>query len=323
MRVAVDFDDTIVYTVPEVLRNFNQNLRLPFGDPVNYGDVDKWQMADILGISDEDLTDLFASTDYSKVSHVEDAVATIRQWTDDYEWDVTVVTANPDEEQIRDWMDDNGLRNVPLVSTPDKVSYLIGNTFDLLIEDNPLTSQEMASVGMSVIMLTRPWNGHVKPELHSTLERCLSWSTLNKHVLPKILFKREGEKAVNLDYQKRSVDQQLWDQIEATPEMDMGYDDDDDDDWYDDVIVNENGAKQTDLAARFDLLPAKAVAEVAAVLQRGAVKYGEENWRGLSVAEIHNHTLGHAVAFNASRELEDLAHTACRALMALEIFLNE
>ena len=89
------------------------------------------------------------------------------------------------------------------------------------------------------------------------------------------------------------------------------------------VVTNENGAKQTDLQARFDLLPALAIARVAQVLYHGAEKYGEENWRGLSVAECHNHTIGHAIGYNNSEDLEDLAHAACRALMTLEIALTE
>jgi hypothetical protein len=88
------------------------------------------------------------------------------------------------------------------------------------------------------------------------------------------------------------------------------------------VVTNENGAKQSEIWGRWDLLPARAIEEVARVMSVGAKKYGEENWRGLSVAEIHNHTIRHAVNFNRTNELEDLSHAACRALMALEIYLE-
>lgn len=89
------------------------------------------------------------------------------------------------------------------------------------------------------------------------------------------------------------------------------------------VYIKENGAKQSDLKARYDLLPARAMHEVAQVLKSGAEKYGETNWRGLSVDEIHNHTLYHAIQFNGTQSLEDLSHTATRALMALEMYLYE
>jgi uncharacterized HAD superfamily protein len=290
MKIAVDFDDTIVHTVTEVLHIFNLRVRIPWADPVHYGDVIDWDMADILGISREELLDLFASVEYGKVPIVEGAIETIREWEDTRFYDVTVVTANPRTEDILDWMDKNNLRDVPLVSTPDKVGYLMDSDYDLLIDDNANTAVEMAAVGMQVILLSRPWNGHVRPELHATLRRCMSWRTLDRHVLPLVV-------------------RLLGDLTVAQP-------------VDDDVIVNENGAKQSDLKARFDLLPARAVEEVARVLHKGAEKYGEENWRGLSVEEVHNHTLGHAVAFNRTEELEDLSHTACRALMALEIFLG-
>jgi hypothetical protein len=89
------------------------------------------------------------------------------------------------------------------------------------------------------------------------------------------------------------------------------------------TITNIKGAKQSDIEARFDLLPALAVKRVAQVLHRGEQTYGAANWRRLSVEECHNHTLGHAIGFNRSNAIEDLAHTACRALMTLELALVE
>lgn len=98
----------------------------------------------------------------------------------------------------------------------------------------------------------------------------------------------------------------------------------------DELVTNENGAKQSAIAVRFDLVPAKALAEVAHVLDHGAKKYGVENWRGIETEDNLNHALRHAYAFLASREpyqdgygkpageIEELSHAACRIMFALE-----
>lgn len=89
------------------------------------------------------------------------------------------------------------------------------------------------------------------------------------------------------------------------------------------VIENERGAKQSASPARLDLLPALATLRVGEVLKEGAEKYGEDNWRGLSVGDHLNHMLVHVYAHLAGDSQDDhLAHAACRAMMALETRLT-
>lgn len=90
------------------------------------------------------------------------------------------------------------------------------------------------------------------------------------------------------------------------------------------TLVNERGGKQSAIPYRCDLLPARATLAVAGVLAPGAVKYGENNWRNISVGEHVNHALTHLFAYLAGDASDDhLSHAACRALMALEIHLGE
>lgn len=85
------------------------------------------------------------------------------------------------------------------------------------------------------------------------------------------------------------------------------------------VVVSENGAKQSDSPYRSDLLPPQATLAVAKVLKDGAAKYGDDNWRGLTVRDLLNHALTHALAYLSGDTQDDhLEHFACRALMALE-----
>lgn len=85
------------------------------------------------------------------------------------------------------------------------------------------------------------------------------------------------------------------------------------------TVVNDKGAKQSDSPYRADLIMAKAVLSVCAVLKRGATKYGDNNWRGLTVEDHINHALVHILAHLAGdRQDAHLVNAACRSLMALE-----
>jgi len=80
---------------------------------------------------------------------------------------------------------------------------------------------------------------------------------------------------------------------------------------------NERGAGQSHVPARFDLIDGKAMFAMAAVLHEGAVKYGANNWRGISIDDHLNHLIMHAYAYLAGdRSDEHLSHIMCRAMFA-------
>lgn len=84
--------------------------------------------------------------------------------------------------------------------------------------------------------------------------------------------------------------------------------------------TNEHGGRQSDLGVRFDLIDGKALAEMAAVLDHGAKKYGEDNWRAISVPEHLNHALVHAYAYISGDESDEhLSHFLTRAMFALAV----
>lgn len=62
---------------------------------------------------------------------------------------------------------------------------------------------------------------------------------------------------------------------------------------------------------------------VAHVLDEGATKYGDNNWRGLTVDANINHMLIHCFAYLIG-DTQDahLSHAACRAMFALELALT-
>ena len=89
------------------------------------------------------------------------------------------------------------------------------------------------------------------------------------------------------------------------------------------TVVAANGAKQSQVPYRCDLLPAKALLHIASILDAGATKYGDNNWRGLTAEDHLNHALVHALAYQSGDTQDDHAgHCACRMLMWLETTLT-
>lgn len=85
------------------------------------------------------------------------------------------------------------------------------------------------------------------------------------------------------------------------------------------ITTNNRGGKQADIPYRCDLVPARAVLHVAAILKPAARKYGEDNWRKIGVQEHVNHALTHLFALQAGDGSDDhLGHATCRLMMALE-----
>lgn len=88
---------------------------------------------------------------------------------------------------------------------------------------------------------------------------------------------------------------------------------------YEPIEVNERGGKQSTIKGRFDLLPALAIEDIAVVLQHGAIKYGDDNWRTIPSKDHVNHALRHCFSWLITQELGELTHAATRLLMAIEV----
>ena len=74
---------------------------------------------------------------------------------------------------------------------------------------------------------------------------------------------------------------------------------------------------QSDLQHRFDLVDGPAMYEMTNVLYKGALKYGENNWRNIPVEDHLNHLIAHVYAYLAgNRDDRHLANIMCRAMFA-------
>lgn len=88
--------------------------------------------------------------------------------------------------------------------------------------------------------------------------------------------------------------------------------------------VKPNGAKQSAVPYRFDLIDAAAIAALANVLHRGAEKYGVNNWRGLTVEDHLNHLVLHSYSHLAGdRQDAHLCNVLARAMMALAVAIEQ
>lgn len=84
--------------------------------------------------------------------------------------------------------------------------------------------------------------------------------------------------------------------------------------------TNEMGGSQSLIEVRFDLIDGPAMFEMAKVLYQGAVKYGENNWRAISIPEHLNHLIMHSYAQLAGDQTDEhLSHILCRAMFACGI----
>lgn len=86
------------------------------------------------------------------------------------------------------------------------------------------------------------------------------------------------------------------------------------------TVVNAVGGKQSGSPYRMDLIPPLAAFAVASVLKEGADKYGDDNWKKITIPDHLNHALAHAFAYMAGDKSDDhLGHMACRVLFALDL----
>jgi len=108
----------------------------------------------------------------------------------------------------------------------------------------------------------------------------------------------------------------------------------------DEIITNEQGGKQSKIASKITEVPPLALIAVGNVMGNGSVKYpreedGTPNWHRIDSFSNLDHGLEHAANFSAMRNctdsltdqgesmLQELAHHAARAMMALEMFIKE
>lgn len=86
------------------------------------------------------------------------------------------------------------------------------------------------------------------------------------------------------------------------------------------ISTNEQGGSQSQLNVRFDLIDAKAMFRLAAILDYGAKKYTPNNWRLIPIDDHLNHALTHIFGYLAGDTQDDhLGHAFCRLMFALGV----
>jgi len=89
------------------------------------------------------------------------------------------------------------------------------------------------------------------------------------------------------------------------------------------TIANKKGGKQSSSPYRMDLIDPDVLLDLASIVRDGAEKYGEWNWRNLSVEENLNHAMIHVLAWLAGdRQDNHLGHAFCRLMFARSLDID-
>lgn len=90
------------------------------------------------------------------------------------------------------------------------------------------------------------------------------------------------------------------------------------------IETNAKGGMNSKIQGRFDLLPPVAIERLAMVLEEGATKYADNNWRKVDIQDHINHALRHLMLFmrpTVNHE-EHLTHAFTRLAMATELYFD-
>lgn len=96
-------------------------------------------------------------------------------------------------------------------------------------------------------------------------------------------------------------------------------------DSKEEVVVNAQGGKGSKVAARYDLVPERALKVVALRMAAGAAKYGELNWHRCPAVEHLQHLLNHINEWriDPTSDEDHPAGIAARALMFVDALERE
>lgn len=87
-----------------------------------------------------------------------------------------------------------------------------------------------------------------------------------------------------------------------------------------DYETTDQGGKQAKIEYRADLVPPLAMLRAAGILKMGADRYGEGNWKKISIPSHLNHAISHLFLYLSGDQVEDhLAHATCRLMFALDL----
>lgn len=278
-RIWIDFDDVLAMTTQQFVNVFNKET----GRNVQYNDLNDWYLPRVLDVEKKVIDDIYNELDYDMVLSSNLHAPTYLNELMDRGHEVAIVTANKRERSVRDWLNDRGMRRIPLISgVGNKAGLARQHYCDLMVDDKVSTVKGMNTVGVHTILYSQPWNVDLDTLEYEYVRRADTWSEI-----------------IDL------IEEFL---LQETPQ--------------DEVITYPNGAKQSVIKGRFDLLPPLALKQVAVVLEGGANKYGDNNWRGIQIDQHLNHAMLHLVDYNVAANTEDLANAATRLLMALDLHLE-
>ena len=158
-KLAIDLDDTIADTMSEWVNVANIEL----GRKISKGQMKKYDIDDILGLSKSYVKSIFAkvweSPDKVKLidSYIPEAMDEISKNYEAY----IVTGASSSKETIQEWLDNKGIKYSKLIMVEHAIEKAeIGKELGIriFIDDSPKVGKHVVEEGMDLIMIRQPWN---------------------------------------------------------------------------------------------------------------------------------------------------------------------
>jgi 5'(3')-deoxyribonucleotidase len=160
VRVAVDVDGVLADIISVWLENYNR--RVGNDKILTKESVYRWDYWKELGYKEYEFYEELAGCwkEWRRVPLMEHDMPLHLRRLKSMVYRVDIVSAQMAKEQVRLWLEHNGIVYDEYVSVPrgrDK-AYL---DYDVFIDDSPINALSISSMGKYVILYDQPWNKHV------------------------------------------------------------------------------------------------------------------------------------------------------------------
>lgn len=168
MRIACDLDGVIANTICEVLRICRELGRVK--DNITEEDWNAW-FPEIKGITPDFIAWIFKNTNVFRTARpypeAINALSSIYELSD---IQIDIVTDRFHQEGLHkdtlNWLEYHnifGYSDVHFIHRKDKALFVSAIGYDLLIEDNIETAQEVIKLDIPTYLIARPWNKNIIP----------------------------------------------------------------------------------------------------------------------------------------------------------------
>ncbi len=187
MKIGIDFDDTIVDSLGELLKLYNSKT----GKNLKKTEVNSWDWGKVLGLSrkesDEIVDEFLRNHKVEEQLQIEGAVESIKSILKEHE--VKIITSRNSifKHTVEGWIKHYIGENIKVIPAGDwhkqqgatKAEICKKLGIRLIVEDAPSTAIECAKSGIKVILFDKPWNQGIADK---NITRVFNWLEAVKEI---------------------------------------------------------------------------------------------------------------------------------------------